>query len=75
MQPFVHSVFFVVVSVIATLLVAGLSGIITMLLMDQQPGPLLTGNEPEAESSGTRVQNRRASTAQPGLPTALRVSH
>ena len=75
MQPFVHSVFLVVVSVIATLLVAGLTGIITLLLTDRQPAPLLTGNESDTDGSGTLVvQSRRASSAQPGLSTALRTS-
>jgi hypothetical protein len=39
MQPFVHSVFSVVVSVIATLLAAGLTGVIAVLLMDRRPEP------------------------------------
>jgi hypothetical protein len=39
MPSFVHSVFFIVVSVIATLLVAGLTGIITVLLMNRKPAP------------------------------------
>ena len=64
MQPFVYSVFVFVVSVIATLLVAGLTGIITLLLVNRQPAPLLAGHEPEADRSVNRVvQSPRVSSA------------
>jgi hypothetical protein len=76
MQPFVHSVFFVVVSVIATLLVAGLSGIIAILLMDRTTGPRLTAHEPDEDRGVTRVVQRpRASSAPGEFSTNLRTSH
>jgi Flp pilus assembly protein protease CpaA len=75
MQPFVYSVFSLVVSVIATLLVAGLTGIIAVLLMNRRPAPLLTGQEPEADRSEKRgAPNPRASSAEPTFSAALRTS-
>ena len=75
MQPFVHAVFQVVVTVIATLLIAGLSGIITLLLMDGQPPSLRTEHEPDTDGHGALdVPPRRGSSAQPGLSTPMRAS-
>jgi hypothetical protein len=74
MQPFVHSVFFVVVSVIATLLVAGLTGLIMLLLTNRQPASQLSGNEPDTDGGTLVVQSRRASSVQLGLSTAQRTS-
>jgi len=56
MQPFVQSVFIVVVSVIGTLLTIGLSGILAILAMDRQ---VTAPHEPAAErrrdvDAGTR---------------------
>lgn len=75
MQPFVHSVFALVVSVIATLLVAGLTGIIAALLMDRKPAPLLTGHEPEGDRSVKRVvPSPRAESAPGEFSPSLRTS-
>lgn len=64
MQPFVHSVFLVVTSVIATLLVAGLTGIIAVLLMDRESAPP-TGTRLDMDGSAQRaVQSPRVSSAQ-----------
>jgi hypothetical protein len=46
MQPFVQSVFIVVISVIGTLLTVGLSGILAILAMDRQvPAPHEPGTQ------------------------------
>jgi len=56
MQPFVHSVFIVVVSVIATLLALGLSGILAILAMDRT-APAQTGERPERRRSVDAVRH------------------
>ena len=76
MQPFVHAVFFVVASVIATLLAAGLSGIMAVVLIDRTPGRGLTAHEPD-EVGGMKcvVKSPRASSALGEFSTSLRTSH
>ena len=75
MQPFVQTVFSVVGTVVITLLAAGLTGIIAVLLMDRRPAALPTGHAPEADRNEKRVaQNPRASSAEPGFSAALRTS-
>ena len=64
MQPFVESVFVVVVSVIATLLVSGLTGIIILLAIDPATAPHLPGHR-RAVDDGGGLQNPRGSS--PGL--------
>jgi hypothetical protein len=73
MQSIVHSVFSVVVSVIATLLVVGLTGIIVLLLMDQKPAPLLTEDEAEVDRGVTPVV--RSPPPQRELSARLRTTH
>ena len=60
MQSFVYSVFLVVVSIIATLLAVGTSGILLVLAMDGGTSPHVTGDEPAADHRVDRpVQGAR----------------
>jgi len=60
MQSFVYSVFLVVVSVIASLLAIGTSGILLVLAMDGGTSPHVTGDEPAADhGAGRAVQSAR----------------
>jgi hypothetical protein len=56
MQPFVQSVFIVVISVIGTLLIIGLSGVLAILAIDQQSAaPHESGTERRRHvDAGTR---------------------
>jgi hypothetical protein len=73
MQPFVESVFVVVASLITTLLVGGLSGIIILLTIDTTKAPRLTRHE-AAVDHGADHRSARGSSAGPTHATALRTS-
>ena len=74
MQSFVHSVFVVVTSVIATLLMVGLSGIIVLLITDGGT-PSATEHAPEADRHADHiVQSAGGSRTRPAHSTVLRRS-
>ena len=74
MQGIVESVFVVVVSLITTLLVVGLTGIIILLAIDQEAAPLVTEQEPAGDAAGRTLSRARGANARPTHSTVLRTS-
>ena len=74
MQSFVYSVFVVVSSVIATLCMVGMGGIIILLILDDTPSGL-TGHAPEADRGADLfAKSGHGSRTRPAHSHALRTS-
>jgi len=74
MQAFVYSVFVVVSSVIATLAMVGMGGIIILLILDDTP-PGSRGHAPEADRGADLIaQSAHGSRTRPAHSNALRTS-